>query len=256
MTTVLTIAGSDPSGGAGIQADLRTINSFGVKGLSAITAITAQSETTVFGVYPIPPDILTHQLSAAAKTAKIDAVKIGMIGNSANVNAIILFLHSIKPEHVVIDPVFVSTSGMPLLETHAMKLFKEGLLPLATVITPNLNEAGILTGMRLWNLGTMKEAARQIHAETFQLRQDRSRPLAVLVKGGHLSSDPIDILFDGKDFTEFSGKRIEGNGRHGTGCVLSSAIAAYLADGKDVHASISEAKQFVEDYIRSAVPTT
>lgn len=251
MSTVLTIAGSDPSGGAGIQADLKTFDSFGVGGLSAVTAITAQTEDRVFSVNPVSADVLTQQMSAAARSGNIDAVKIGMIGSSANVRAIILFLHSLRPRHVVIDPVFTSTSGMPLLEAHALKLFKDELLPLATVITPNLDEAGVLTGMRIWNLGTMKEAALMIHAETWQLRNDKDRALSVLVKGGHCTGEPLDVLYNGSGFREFAGKRIEGGRRHGTGCRLSSAIAAGLAKGRSLETSIEEAKRFVEDYINS-----
>lgn len=252
MATVLTIAGSDPSGGAGIQADLRTFEAFKAKGLSAITAITAQSEEKVFSVYPVPADILSQQLASISE-CKIDAVKIGMIGSAANVKAIVLFLHSINVQHVVIDPVFRSTSGTPLLAEHAMKMFKEELLPLATVITPNADEAGVLTGMRIWNVGTMKESAHQIHAETWQFRQDKSKPLNVLVKGGHVSGDPIDVLYDGTKYTEFSAKRISGDGKHGTGCVLSSAISANLANGAGINDSIINAKRHVESYISSTV---
>lgn len=256
MPTVLTIAGSDPSGGAGIQADIKTFEFFNIKGLSVITAITAQTKDKVFSVNPVSADILTQQLSAAVRNNKIDAVKIGMIGSSTNVRAIILFLNSLKPPHVVIDPVFTSTSGAPLLEAHALKLFKEELLPLVEIITPNLDEAGVLTGMRIWNIGTMKESARQIYAETWQLRHDKSKTLAVLVKGGHISGNPTDILYDGTKFTEFEGKRIAGAGRHGTGCRLSSAIASNLAKEASLEEAIIQAKKYVESYIRTPINET
>ncbi|PIR16600.1 MAG: bifunctional hydroxymethylpyrimidine kinase/phosphomethylpyrimidine kinase [Deltaproteobacteria bacterium CG11_big_fil_rev_8_21_14_0_20_49_13] len=249
MQAVLTIAGSDPSGGAGIQADLRTIELFGAKGLSAITAITAQTDKMAYGINPVSADILTQQLSAAARDSDVSAIKIGMIGSAANVRAIMLFLHSVKVPHIVIDPVLASTSGMPLLEAHAFKAFKEELLPNATVITPNIDEAGVLTGMRLWNVGIMKEAAQQIYAECWQLRRDKTKTLAVLVKGGHSTGDPTDVLFDGKKFTEFKGKRMEGPAKHGTGCRLSSAIASGLANGKTLEKAISEAKKFIENFI-------
>lgn len=249
MPTALTIAGSDPSGGAGIQADLRTFEAFGVTGLSAITAITAQTEDTVFGVNPVAADILSQQLAAVSRQAKIDAIKIGMIGSSANVRAIILFLHSLNVHHIVLDPVFRSTSGVPLLEAHALKLLKDELLPLATVITPNLDEAGILTGMRIWNVGTMKEAARQIYADLMPLKKDKSKPINILIKGGHLSTDATDVLFDGNTFTELEAQRIVTGGKHGTGCRLSSAIAANLAIGKDLTTAIKTAKTFVETYL-------
>ncbi len=250
MPTVLTIAGSDPSGGAGIQADLRTFELLGVSGLSAITAITAQTKDSVFNVNPVAADILTQQLAAVSKEETIDSVKIGMIGSAANVRAIILFLRSIKVPHIVIDPVFVSTSGYPLLETHAMRIFKEELLPLATVITPNLDEAATLTGMRVWNIGTMKEAARQIHVEAIQMRHNKSQALSILIKGGHLNGNPTDILYDGTNYTEFTAARVVGS-RHGTGCALSSAIAVELAKGRPLTEAVTLAKKFVEEYIRS-----
>ncbi|OGQ48920.1 MAG: bifunctional hydroxymethylpyrimidine kinase/phosphomethylpyrimidine kinase [Deltaproteobacteria bacterium RIFCSPLOWO2_02_FULL_47_10] len=250
MPTVLTIAGSDPSGGAGIQADLRTFEAFNIQGLSAITAVTAQTENVFFSVNPVAADILTQQLSSAASQSNIDVVKIGMIGSGGNVRAIILFLNSTRTEHIIIDPVFTSSSGMPLFEPHAMKAFKDELLPLATVITPNLDEASILSGRRIWNLGTMKEAAREIYDETWQFRKNKARPLAILVKGGHLPGDSIDVLYDGADFKEFHAKRINAK-RHGTGCVLSSAIAANLAKGVTLQSAIKTAKEFVENYISS-----
>ncbi len=259
MTTVLTIAGSDPSGGAGVQADIKTFEAFGVKSLSVITAITAQTEESVTGVYPVPADQLTQQLASAARQEKIDAVKIGMIGSAANVRAIRFFLHSARIPHIIIDPVLASTSGMPLLEPHGLKYLKDELIPLATVVTPNLDEAGVLTGMRLWNLGTMKEAARIIHADACSLKKERSSPLekggeggfglSVLIKGGHLTGDSVDVLFDGVNYVEFPAKRIVGKPRHGTGCRLSSAIAACLANGLPLQEAVKKAKKFVEDYI-------
>jgi hydroxymethylpyrimidine/phosphomethylpyrimidine kinase len=240
MPTVLTIAGSDPSGGAGIQADLITFEAFGVKGLSAITAITAQTEDEVLSLNPVAADILSQQLASVSKNASIDALKIGMIGSSANVMAIILFLRSQNIGHIVIDPVFKSTSGTPLLESHALKLFKESLLPLATLITPNIDEAGVLTGMRIWNIGTMKEAAQKIYSES---------KCPVLIKGGHLNDDSTDILFDGANFKEFNAKRINAPNKRGTGCRLSSAIASGLANGKTLTDAITAAKKHVETYI-------
>ncbi|MBI2091507.1 MAG: bifunctional hydroxymethylpyrimidine kinase/phosphomethylpyrimidine kinase [Deltaproteobacteria bacterium] len=251
MPTVLTIAGSDPSGGAGIQADLAVFEAFGVRGLSAITAVTAQTKDEVLGVNPVAADILNQQLASASKNASIDALKIGMIGSSANVMAIILFLRSQNINHIVIDPVFKSTSGTPLLESHALKLFKESLLPLATLITPNTDEAGVLTGMRIWNVGTMKDAAQKIYSETWQLRRDKIKPLSVLIKGGHLGGDSTDVLFDGESFKEFNAKRINVPNKRGTGCRLSAAIASGLANGKSTTDAITAAKKYVEDYIRA-----
>jgi hydroxymethylpyrimidine/phosphomethylpyrimidine kinase len=239
MTTVLSIAGSDSSGNAGIQADIKTFEALGVRCLTAVTAITAQSKTAVFGAYPVASDILSQQLGSVSSET-IDAIKIGMILTSSNVHAIKLFLGSRKPLHVVIDTVFSSTSGTPLIEPQAMKPFKEELLPMASLITPNLLEAGALTGMRIWNLGTMKEAARRVFDETGK---------AVLVKGGHVEGEPVDVLYDGKIWKEFNGKRIVAAGRRGTGCRLSSAIAAFLANGEPLDAAIANAKKFVESYL-------
>lgn len=251
MPTVLTIAGSDPSGNAGIQADLKVFEAFSVKGLSAITAVTAQSNEKVISINPVAGDILSQQLYSASKNQDIAVVKIGMIGSAGNVRTIIMFLKNLKAPNIVIDPVLSSSSGTPLLEANTLPLFKNELLPLATVITPNTDEAGVLAGMNVWNIGTMKEAAREIYNETLSLRKIPPGGFAVLVKGGHLQGDAIDILFDGEEFTEFHAKRITGKKARGTGCRLSSAIAAELANGKKIKDAVSEAKKYVENYISS-----
>jgi hydroxymethylpyrimidine/phosphomethylpyrimidine kinase len=244
----LTIAGSDTTGGAGIQADLRTFAHFGAHGVSAVTAITAQTGKGVMGVYPIPADVITQQLSAIVADGGADAIKVGMIGSAANVRAITWFLASLAAKHVVVDPIFHSTSGAELLEAGGIRPFRDQLLPFATVITPNADEAGQLTGMRVWNVGTMKEAARQIYNDVWSLRRDKIKTLNILVKGGHVTGDAIDVLYDGKNFREFHGERIDGT-KHGTGCLLSSAITAGLALGKDIEQAVKEAKQYVERYL-------
>jgi len=249
MPTVLTIAGSDPSGNAGIQADIRTCERLGVKSISAITAITSQSLTHLSGIYPVPSDILTQQLSSSAEGEKLDSIKIGMVWNSANIRAIMLFLKSTMAKHVVVDTVFASTSGAPLIEPRAMTIFKKEFLPLATLITPNSLEAGILTGMTVWNLGTMKEAAKEIYDDIYQLRMNASKTPAVLIKGGHMEGRPVDLLYDGSGYLEFEGNRIKKDKKRGTGCRLSTAVASYLAKGENLQTAIKNAKKLVEEYL-------
>lgn len=249
---VLTIAGSDPSGGAGVQADLQTFAHFNVAGLSAITAITAQNDEAVLAIHPTPADVLTQQLSTACKGKNLDAVKIGMVATQANVKALVWFLHHTPSSHIVIDPVFHSSSGTSLLETKALALFRQQLLPLATVITPNLQEAGVLAGMQVASLDTMRKAAETIHQDTMKFRGNLERSLAVLIKGGHLEGDAVDVLFDGEKYFSFPAKRIPGPSPRGTGCRFSSAIAACLALGDDLQTAIKKAKEYLADYISRA----
>ena len=246
---VLTIAGSDPSGGAGVQADLQTFAHFNVIGLSAITAITAQNEELVLAIHPTPADILTQQLSTACKGKNLDAIKIGMVATQANVKAIAWFLHHTPVKNVVIDPVLHSSSGTPLLETKAYAIYRQQLLPLASVITPNLMEAGVLAGMQVASLDTMRRAAETIYQETARLSGGKERPLTVLIKGGHLEGDAVDVLYDGEKYFSFPAKRIPGPSPRGTGCRFSSAIAACLALGDDISTAIKKAKEYLADYI-------
>ena len=246
---VLSIAGSDPSGGAGIQADLATFADFQITGLSAITAITAQNAQEVLAIHPTPADILTQQLSTACKGKTLDAIKIGMVATQANVKAIVWFLHHTLSPHIIIDPVLHSSSGIPLLEVKALAIYRQQLLPLATVITPNLLEAGVLAGMQVATLDTMKKAAETIHIETIRFRGSINKPLAVLVKGGHLEGDAVDVLFDGEKYFSCPAKRIPGPSPRGTGCRFSSAIASSLAGGDDLETAIRKAKEYLATYI-------
>jgi hydroxymethylpyrimidine/phosphomethylpyrimidine kinase len=250
---VLTIAGSDPSGGAGVQADLQTFAHFNVTGLSAITAITAQNEDAVLAVHPTPADILTQQLSTACKGKKLDAIKIGMVATESNVKALVWFLHHTPADHVVIDPILHSSSGTPLLESKAYAIYRQQLLPMATVITPNLFEAGVLAGMQVATLDTMKTAAEIIYHETNRFREGTQRPLSILIKGGHLEGDAVDVLFDGERYFSFPAKRIPGPSPRGTGCRFSSAIAACLALGDDLSTAIKKAKEYLALYISRVV---
>lgn len=249
MKTVLTIAGSDPSGGAGAQADLRVLSDMGVKGVSAITAITAQDEEAVLAIHPTRADILTQQLSTACKNITLDAIKIGMVATQTNIRTIIWFLGHTDTPHVVVDPVLHSSTGTPLLEAKALPMYRQQLLPHATVITPNLMEAQALAGMQVNTVETMKTAAQVIHRETLKLRGGGEKPLAVVIKGGHLQGDAVDVLFDGADVREFAATRIPGPSPRGTGCRFSSAIAARLALGDDIGKAVEAAKDYLAKYI-------
>lgn len=246
---MLTIAGSDPSGGAGVQADLETFQAFRVTGICAITAITAQNSQEVLAIHPTPADILTQQLSTACKDKVVGAVKIGMVATLTNVRAIIWFLHHMNFRHVVIDPVLHSSTGTPLLETKALAMFRQQLLPLATVITPNLQEASVIAGMQVSTLDTMRKAAENIHQETIRFRGGGGNPLSVLVKGGHLEGDAVDVLFDGQKYYSFTASRIPGLPPRGTGCRFSAAIAASLSLGDDLQTAIKKAKDYLAQYI-------
>lgn len=251
-TTALTIAGSDPTGGAGIQADLRVFRDLSVEGRSAITALTVQTKAGVRGVHPTAADLLTHQLSAAAHDHPLDVIKIGMIGTAANVLAIEFFLRSAKTNHIVIDPVLHSTNGVALLEPKGIHLFKELLIPYATLITPNLDEAQTLSGINVADIETMKHSAKIIYDDACKYGA-ASHPFYILVKGGHLTGDPTDLLFDGKHYISFEGKRLTDKNVHGTGCVLSSAIAAYLAKGKNMKDAVSLGREYLQGYILKSV---
>lgn len=252
MKSVLVIAGSDPSGGAGVQADLATLKDFGVPALFAITALTAQNDRRVLQIHPTPADILTQQLQAACEGQEIGAAKIGMVAERSIVTALVWFLNARKIPHIVIDPILHSSSGTPLLESRAYGFFRQQLLPLATVITPNLVEAGAFTGSRIYNVETQKKAAMKIYDETMAFREGRypGRPLAIIVKGGHLNGDAVDVFYDGKEMKEFRAPRIPGPSPRGTGCRFSSAIAAGLAKGLPLAEAVQEAKNYLTKYIQ------
>ncbi len=249
---VLAIAGSDPSGGAGVHADVRTLSDLGVHALMAITAITAQNDEAVIAIHPTPADVLTQQISTACKGKEIAAVKIGMVATKANVRAITWSLQQIKSAHVVIDPIMHSSSGAALLESNAIALYRQTLLPLATVVTPNLMEAQALAGMQVASLETMRTAAEVIHGDLIKRRGGAGRQLSVIIKGGHLEGDAIDVLFDGEKFHSFSAPRIPGLSPRGTGCRFSSAIAAHLAKGEPITSAVPRAKEYLAWYIERA----
>ena len=232
----LTIAGSDSGGGAGIQADLKTFLALGVHGMSAIVALTAQNTTGVSAVHPVPPAFVKEQILQVVVDIGVDAAKTGMLADADIVSAVAESVEALSISNLVVDPVFISKSGDRLLSEAALDALITRLIPLATVVTPNLFEAGSLTGSQVSTLEQMKEAATAIHA---------MGPRFVLVKGGHLGGDAIDLLYDGTDFVEMAVERIDSKHTHGTGCTLSAAITAELAKGKDVVKAVTEAKRFV-----------
>ncbi len=242
MKTVLSIAGSDPSGGAGIQADLKTFCAYKVYGMAVIASLTSQNTAGVQDVYHVPSAFLVKQLKAIYEDIRIDAVKIGMLGTLENVIAVSQFIEETKVPNVVLDPVLISGSGRPLLEEDAVQILKDTLLNLCTIVTPNLMEASVLTGMKVTDVSSMKEAATALFMKTGAKN--------VLIKGGHLEGKAIDILFDGTKFETYEAPKVLKN-THGTGCTLSAAIAAGLARGFELKEAVSKAKGYVLSGIKS-----
>ena len=236
MRTALSIAGSDSSGGAGIQADLKTMTLNGVFAMSAVTALTAQNTTGVRGILEATPAFLAQQIDAVFEDIRPDAVKIGMVSSAALVEVIAERLAFYKAENVVVDPVMVATSGSSLMETDAIDVLKARLLPLAAVTTPNIPEAEVLSGMTIRTQEDMQTAAGII---------GEKHGCAVLVKGGHSVSDANDLLWADGQTRWFYGKRIDNPNTHGTGCTLSSAIAANLAKGFSLADSVERAKAYI-----------
>ena len=236
MKTALSIAGSDSCGGAGIQADIKTMTMNGVYAMSAITALTAQNTTGVTGILEATPEFLKQELDAIFEDIFPDAVKVGMVSSSSLISVIADTLKTAKAKNIVIDPVMVATSGARLIEESAIDTLKKELLPIATVITPNIPEAEILADVTIATEDEMEEAARSIHAQF---------GCGVLLKGGHNINDANDVLFDGERISWFYGRRIDNPNTHGTGCTLSSAIAANLAKGFDLEKSVDRAKAYI-----------
>lgn len=236
MQTALTIAGSDCSGGAGIQADIKTMMANGVYAMSAITALTAQNTLGVTGIMEVPPEFLAKQLDAVFTDIRPDAVKIGMVSSGVLIEVIADKLQQYEAENIVVDPVMVSTSGSRLMSEEAVVVLKERLLPLATVLTPNIPEAEVLWGEKIDSAEGMEKAAEQIY-ETYDA--------AVLCKGGHSLNDANDYLYTGDGGRWFLGEHIDNPNTHGTGCTLSSAIAAQLAQGKGLEEAVDRAKQYI-----------
>lgn len=241
MYTVLTIAGSDSSGGAGVQADLKTISALGAFGMSAITALTAQNTLGVTGISEVEPEFLRKQIQAVFDDIRPDAVKIGMVSSAELVTVIADELKKYNAKHIVVDPVMVSTSGSRLMKTEAIASVMEKLFPLAEIITPNLSELSALIDWDIKTTDEMADAAERI-AKRYNM--------AVLAKGGHLKDNAVDILaFPNGVVYALNAKRIDNPNTHGTGCTLSSAIATNLAKGITLKESVKQAKEYVRGAI-------
>lgn len=244
MKTCLTIAGSDSSGGAGIQADLKTMTVNGVYAMSVITALTAQNTQGVSGILDVSPEFITSQMDAVFTDIYPDAIKIGMVSSPEIVEAIAKSLENYEAKNIVLDPVMVATSGAVLLKEEAMDSLINRLIPLADVITPNIPEGEILAGMKIENEDDMEKAA-EIIGEKYNC--------AVLLKGGHKVNDANDLLYRKGNFKWFLSERIDNNNTHGTGCTLSSAIAANLAKGEDLNQAIKNAKEYLTGALRAGL---
>ena len=241
---VLTVAGSDSGGGAGIQADLKTMLALGVHGMSVVTAVTAQNSLGVQGVWQLPAEAVREQLMSVLTDIGARAVKTGMLGSAETVLVVAEVLQGLDVP-VVVDPVSVSKHGDPLLDPDALEVLRERLLPVATVVTPNLPEVEALTGLHVDKPDQMPEAAAAILA---------LGPQWALVKGGHLAGDAVDLLTDGRNVTWLRSERFDNEHTHGTGCTLAAAIAAYLARGRDMVTAAQEAKDYVTGAVSHGFP--
>lgn len=247
---VLTIAGSDSGGGAGIQADIKAISAMGCFAASAITAVTVQNTLGVEGVHPIPLDVLSGQIDAVLSDIGADAIKIGMLHSAEVVELVADKIEKYGIKNVVLDPVMVSTSGHRLIEDSAVEILKSRLIPLARVITPNIPEAEILSGMKISGEGDFPEAAKALCMDG---------KVSVLLKAGHLQDeDVVDYFFNAEDgsLTKLPSKRVETRNTHGTGCTLSSAFAAALAKGEGLTEAAKSAKSYIESAIISGAKYT
>jgi hydroxymethylpyrimidine/phosphomethylpyrimidine kinase len=245
MKRVLTIAGSDSGGGAGIQADLKVITVLGGYGMSVVTAVTAQNTVGVEAVLEMPLDLIEKQIDSVVSDIGVDAVKTGMLSSPEIVALVARKIKKYRVRRVVVDPVMVAKSGDLLLKAEATRVLQENLIPLALIVTPNLPEAEVLCGFKVTTRATMRRAALRIHEMGAR---------NVLIKGGHLKGEIADILFDGRNFHEYPTPRISTKDTHGTGCAFASAIATELATGKSVQESILGAKAFMNAAIRFSLP--
>lgn len=245
LPITLTIAGSDSGGGAGVQADLKTFAALGVHGTTAITCVTAQNPCAVTGIQPIRPDLVRRQIEAVFAELRPAAVKTGMLFSAALIRVVVeCFARGPRPP-LIVDPVMVATSGAVLLKPGAIRLLMERLLPLAALVTPNLDEAEILVGGKLRSLADLEAAAREIH---------RRFGCAALVKGGHLRSLPVatDVFFDGRTLLRLVAPFVRGVSTHGTGCTYSAAITAFLARGESLPRAVAAAKRYITRAIRDS----
>lgn len=242
--SVLTVAGSDSGGGAGIQADIKTVTLLGSYAASAVTALTAQNTRGVSGIHPVPVSFVEEQLRAVFSDIPVHVVKTGMLYSAETITAVVEQLAEFEKRISVVDPVMIATGGAPLMDREALDAMRQTLVPAAYLITPNVPEAEKLTGCAINNIQEMEEAARVLHS---------MGAANVVIKGGHLpEGDAVDILFDGQGFHRFPAPRILSRNTHGTGCTFASAVAAFLAQGEPLLAAIAAAKQFITAAIRSS----
>lgn len=241
---VLSIAGSDPGGGAGVEADLKTFCLLGVYGTCVITSVTAQNTRGVQRIYHLPADLVGDQIESVVSDIKVDVIKTGMLGTRDILDAVCHKIREHNLVNLVVDPVLRAKDGSILLEEDAVQLLKSELLPLASVVTPNLEEAEVLSGLKIHDVEDMKKAARLIYELGCKW---------VLLKGGHLKKDAVDVLFDGAQFYEYRAPRTNDLNVHGTGCILSAAIAAEMAKGAGIPEGVAKAKDFVSSTIAHAV---
>ena len=244
MVTVLTIAGSDSSGGAGIQADLKTFCAYGVYGTAVITALTAQNTVGVQAMLEVEENFVAKQLDSVLTDLRVNAVKIGMVFKKETIKIIADKLIEYNVKNIVLDPVIFSKSGDSLIKDDAVAILKEKLIPICDVITPNLYEAESLSGFSVRNAEDMKKASEILYSLGSR---------AVIIKGGHLYGDAIDLLYNGKEFKILKGERISGKNPHGTGCTFSSALAAGLALGLSIDEAFISAKEYVADAIKKSI---
>ena len=244
MRKALTIAGSDPSGGAGVQADLKTMSALGVYGMSVIVSVVAENTARVISVEDISPRVISDQIDAVFEDIFPDAVKVGMLSSEEVMRTVAAKLAEYRPQHIVIDPVMYAKNGAPLMQEDAIDSLISLIVPVATALTPNIPEAEKITGMRISTIDDMKKAGEKIVSMGAK---------AALVKGGHYIGDASDVLFDGSDFHIYTTKRINTKNTHGTGCTLSSAIASNLALGYPLPESIKRAKDYVTGAIEHAL---
>jgi hydroxymethylpyrimidine/phosphomethylpyrimidine kinase len=243
--TALTIAGSDSGGGAGVQADLKTFLACNVHGMSAITAVTVQNSLGVSGFYELPPNAVAEQIESVATDIGVDAAKTGMLASAPIMYAVASAVRRLGITPLVVDPVAASQHGDPLLQPDALAALQSTIIPLATLITPNLGEVRLLTGHEVRNTAGMRDAARALHD---------LGPEWVLVKGGHLAGEAVDVLFDGSSFTEFPAPRQATDHTHGSGDTLAAAVTSALARGKAIPEAVEFGKRFVTEAVRNSFP--
>ncbi len=245
MKNLLTIAGSDCSGGAGIQADLKTFSALGTFGMSVITSVVAENTSRVISVHNVPVNIIKEQIDAVFEDINVDGLKIGMLNDVHIMKAVAEKLKQYNPVNVVIDPVMIAKGGQALMQQEALSSLKNEIIPFAFLLTPNIPEAEVIVGKEINTMEDMKNAALKIHnmgAEN------------VLIKGGHLTGDAVDVLYNNDEFFSFTSKRINTKNTHGTGCTLSSAITAYIAKGYTVKEAVENAKSYVTKAIEKSLP--